>query len=72
MLSAVGDDVYDQVRSTRTEYLAAMITIPCYLFVAQQLHNIASNVLNSVAVVRRRTIPTERPPLVSEVSIIDV
>jgi hypothetical protein len=25
--------------------------------------------LNSVAVVRKRTIPTERPPLVSEVSV---
>jgi hypothetical protein len=28
----------------------------------------SKNKVNSVAVVRKRTIPTERPPLVSEVS----
>jgi hypothetical protein len=30
--------------------------------------SIKNNKLNSVAVIRKRTIPTERPPLVGEVS----
>jgi hypothetical protein len=44
-------------------YLRTGTTLPFYLFII-----IIIIKLNSVALVRERTIPTERPPLVGEVS----
>jgi hypothetical protein len=42
-------------------------TTPCC--VASDTDSVIEQKLNSVAVVRKRTIPTERPPLVGEVSV---
>jgi hypothetical protein len=48
-------------------HIKVVFTLYCSLLRVQQ-HSVYKETKNSVALVRKRTIPTERPPIVGEVT----